>query len=121
VGPQNSALRPFTQRFRQSLLIGFKLNQLLIQFLLISSPHAVIPCLPIMDVDQRRYLFTWSMSIDESVQHTTTYLKRSDRSRDTLVVLLNLANPLVFSEKELQKCARNFFLNKFRDLVEQSV
>jgi hypothetical protein len=105
VEPQNGALRPFTQRFRQSLLIGFKLNQSLDQFLLISGPRAVVPRLPIVDADKRRYLFTRLMSIDLSEQNIKTYLKRSDSGRDAPVVLLNPGDPLIFGEKELQECA----------------
>jgi hypothetical protein len=117
-GTADGALGPFTQRFRQSLLICFKLNQSLIQFLLIRGPRAVVPRLPIVDADQRRYLFIRSMSVDVPVKRTTTYLKRSDCSRDTPMVLLNPGDPLIFGEKELEECARNFFVNEFRDLVE---
>ena len=117
-GTTDGALGLFTQRFRQSLLIGFKLNQSLIQFLLIHGSCAVVPRLPIVDTDQRRYLFARLISIDVSVKRTTAYLKRSDCSRDTPVVLLNPGDPLVFGEKELQECARNLFVNEFRDLVE---
>jgi len=85
------------------LLIGFKLNESLDQFLLISSPRAVVPHLPIVDADQRRYLFARLMSIDESAKGITTYLKRSDCSCDAPVVLLNSGDPLIFGEKELQE------------------
>jgi hypothetical protein len=117
-GTADGDLGPFTQRFRQPLLIGFKLNQSLIQFLLIRGPRAVVPRLPIVDADQRRYLFARLMSIDVPLKRATTYLKRSDCSRDMPVVLLNPGDPLVFGEKELQECARNLFVNEFRDLVE---
>jgi hypothetical protein len=103
VGLRNGALQPFTQRFRQSLLIGFKLNESLDQFLLISGPRAVVPRLPIVDADQRRYLFTRSMSIDFSAKGITTCLKRSDCSRDAPVVLLDPGDPSIFGEKELQE------------------
>jgi hypothetical protein len=105
VGLRNGALRPFTQRFRQSLLIGFKLNESLDQFVLISGPRAIVPRLPIVDADQRRYLFTRLMSIDKSTKGTMTYLKRSDCSRDAPVVSLNSGDPLIFGEKELQERA----------------
>jgi hypothetical protein len=117
-GTADGALGLFTQRFRQSLLIGFKLNQPLIQILLIRGPRAVVPRLPIVDADQRRYLFTRLMSMDVPVKRTTTYLKRSDCSRDAPLVVLNPGDPLVFGEKKLQKWAQNLFVNEFRDLVE---
>ena len=58
MGLENGALQPFTQRFRQSLLTGFKLKESLDQFLLIRGPRAVAPRLPIVDDDQRQYLVT---------------------------------------------------------------
>jgi hypothetical protein len=105
VRPQNSSLRPFTQHFRQPLLIAFKLNQSLIQFLLSSGPRAIIPRFQIVDTDHHRYLFTRLMSNDESVKGSTPYLKLSDCSRDIPVVLLDPGNPLGFGGKQFHKCA----------------
>jgi hypothetical protein len=61
--------------------------------------------LQIVDVDQCRYLFVRLVSIDEVEKGITTYLKQSDRSYDTPVVLLDSSDPLIFSEKELQEWA----------------
>jgi hypothetical protein len=60
------------------LLILFKLNQSLVHFLLIGSPRIVIPRLPIMNTDQRRYLFARLMSVVEAEKAITTDLKCSD-------------------------------------------